>query len=137
MDTPTAAATETGFSFFSVFPTVPASFFALAELAEPEPVVPTDPVSTVVVSFVFAPAAASTLEDKLVSLLVSVPPLFFAVSDSFSSNLLFAFPVSEVLPDEAAPEVVPVFLPVLLFPVPNAFPDKISAMVELYLSLYL
>ena len=137
MDTPTAAATETGFSFFSAFPTVPASFFALAELAEPEPVVPTNPVSTVVVSFVFAPAAASTLEDKLVSSLVSLPPLFFAVSDSFSSNLLFAFPFSEILPDEAVPEVVPVFLPELLFPVPKAFPDKISAMVELYLSLYL
>ena len=107
---------------------VPASFFALVELAAP--VVPTEPVPTVVVSSVFAPAAANTLDDRLVSSLVSLPPLFLAVSDSFSFNLLFAFPVSEE-------PVVPVFLPELLFPFPNAFPDKISAIVELYLSLYL
>ena len=133
MDTPAAAATETGFSCFVVEPVAAASFFAVLLPAAPFPVVPTEPVETVVVSSVFAPAAERTLEERLALLLV-VSPLSFNAPFNRSLALLLSEPVP--VPLLPLPELFPEaeLLPVPL-PSPNALPDKISAILLLYLSL--
>ena len=93
----------------------------------------TEPVETVVVSSVFAPAAERTLEERLALLLV-VSPLSFNAPFNRSLALL----LSELVPVPLLP-LPELFLESELLPVPlpspNALPDKISAILLLYLSL--
>ena len=119
METPTAAATDTGFSLLVVVPVLPflASFFAFAALAALFSVVSVEPLSTEC-SEVFTSAAARTLLERLVSESVFLSP----VAPSFLSMASFTLLLEELL------------FPELLFFL-NALPFKISSIVAPYLLL--